>query len=229
MRGGREFKALQQGGPLSGLLPASMAGPMALEPEPFRALGMGMGGGGLFFMDDTRCVVDLNVWVSHFCEDESCGRCTTCRIGNQRMVEIFERTSRGEGRERDAADMELLDVSMKNSNCLHGGLSATIMRNTMQYFREEYDAHLREHRCPSQVCAGLIKYVVVGNSAKLAEAAAICPDHIAAVGPQPRGDGRCSRGGACREAAPDDIVVVDRYEGAIPLRVIAPADVARAG
>jgi hypothetical protein len=103
------------------------------------------------------------------------------------------------------------------------------MRNTMQYFREEYDVHVQEHRCPTQVCEGLIKYLVVGNSPKLADAAAICPDHIAAVGPQPRSDGRCSRGGACREAAPDDIVVVDRYEGMVPLRVIAPADVARAG
>jgi NADH:ubiquinone oxidoreductase subunit F (NADH-binding) len=225
---GRSFKALQQGGPLSGLLPASVAGPMTLEPEPFRALGIGMGGGGLFFMDDTRCVVDLNVWVSRFCEDESCARCTTCRIGNQRMVEIFERTSRGEGRERDAADMKQLETSLVYSNCLHGGLSATIARNTMQYFREEYDVHVREHRCPTKVCAGLVRYKVIGNSPKLAEAAAICPDHISATGMQP-GDGTCSHGGACMEIAPDDIILVDRYEGMIPLRTIAPADVARAG
>jgi NADH:ubiquinone oxidoreductase subunit F (NADH-binding) len=229
MANGREFKALQQGGPLSGLLPASIAGNLRLEPEPFRELGTGMGGGGLMFLDDTRCVVDLNVYVARFCEDESCGRCTTCRIGNQRMVEIFERTTRGEGRERDVADLKQLDASLVNTNCLHGGLSATIMRNTLAYFREEYDAHVVDHRCPTQVCEGMIKYVVVGNSPALTDAAAICPDHISAAGVQPEGDGRCSRGGACREAAPDDIAVVDRFEGLIPLRVIAPADVARAG
>jgi NADH:ubiquinone oxidoreductase subunit F (NADH-binding) len=231
MREGRAFKALQQGGPLSGLLPAAVAGELRLEPEPFRALGVGMGGGGLLFLDDTRCVVDLNVMVAHFVEDESCARCTTCRIGNQRMVEIFERTSRGEGRERDIADLKQLEVSLVYSNCLHGGLSATIMRNTLQYFREEYDAHVHEHRCPSKVCEGLIRYAVVGNSPALAEAAKICPDHIIPDNPRdPRTkDGRCSRGGACREAAPEDIAVEDRYEGVIPLRAIAPADVARAG
>ena len=79
------------------------------------------------------------------------------------------------------------------------------------------------------MCEGLIKYVVVGNSPALAEAAAICPDHIAASGAQPAGDGRCSRGGACREAASADIAIEDRFANVIPLRVIAPADVARSG
>ncbi len=226
---GLAFKALQQGGPLSGLLPAAVAGPLRLEPEPFRELGTGMGGGGLIFLDDRRCVVDLNVMMAHFLEDESCGRCTTCRIGNQRMVEIFERTSRGEGRGEDVAHLKSLDASFQYSNCFHGTLSPTIMRNTLQHFREEYDIHLNEHRCPAQVCEGLVKYVVVGNSPALAEAAAICPDHIAAKGVQPNMDGRCSRGGACVEVAPDDVAVVDRFDGLIPLREIAPADVARAG
>ncbi len=226
---GRQFKALQQGGPLSGLLPAQIAGPLSLEPEPFRALGVGMGGGGLMFLDDTHCVIDLNVMMSHFLEDESCGRCTTCRIGNQRMVEIFERTARGEGSERDEAHLKQLDVSFQFSNCFHGTLSPTIMRNTLQYFRDEYNAHLFDHRCPAQVCEGLIRYVVVGNSPALAEAAAICPDHIAASGRQPDSDGRCARGGACHDAAPNDIAVEDRFAHVIPLRVIAPADVARSG
>lgn len=229
IRNGRAFKALQQGGPLSGLLPAKVAGPLRLEPEPFRELGTGMGGGGLVFLADGRCVVDLNVMMAHFLEDESCGRCTTCRIGNQRMVEIFERTARGEGRADDVEHLKSLDVSFQYSNCFHGTLSPTIMRNTLQHFREEYDVHLNEHRCPAQVCEGLIKYVVVGNSPALAAAAELCPDHIAAKGLQPDSGGRCSRGGACRDVAPDDIAVVDRFDGMIPLRVIAPADVARAG
>jgi NADH-quinone oxidoreductase subunit F len=226
---GRRFKALQQGGPLSGLLPASVAGDLPLEPEPFRAAGVGMGGGGLIFLDDSHCVVDLNLMMAHFLEDESCARCTTCRIGNQRTVEIFQRTARGEGRAEDAAHLKQLDASLQFSNCFHGTLSPTMARNTLQHFREEYEAHLHEHRCPAKVCEGLIKYVVVGGSPALAEAAAICPDHIAASGPQPHTDGRCSRGGACRDVAPADIAVVDRYDGVIPTRRFAPADVARAG
>jgi NADH:ubiquinone oxidoreductase subunit F (NADH-binding) len=226
---GRPFKALQQGGPLSGLLPGHIAGPLKLEPEPFRELGTGMGGGGLVFLDERRCVVDLNVLMAHFLEDESCGRCTTCRIGNQRMVEIFERTSRGEGRDDDVNLLRSLDASFQYSNCFHGTLSPTIMRNTLQYFADEYAIHVNEHRCPAQVCEGLIKYVVIGNSPSLAQAADLCPDHIAARGAQPDSDGRCTRGGACRDVAPDDIAVIDRFDGVIPLRAIAPADVARAG
>ncbi len=148
---GREFKALQQGGPLSGLLPARIAADLPLEPEPFRPLGAGMGGGGLIFVDDTSCVVNMNIMFADFLEDESCARCTTCRGGNQRMVEILERVARGEAQPDDPERIKSLGASMQFSNCFHGTLSPTIINNTMQYFREEYDAHAVEHRCPAQV------------------------------------------------------------------------------
>ena len=97
---------------------------LALEPETFRPLGAGMGGGGYVFIDDTACVVDLNVMFTWFLEDESCGRCTTCRGGNQRMLEIFRRTSRGQAEDNDIARLQSLDASMQYSNCFHGGLLA---------------------------------------------------------------------------------------------------------
>ncbi|MEX2246494.1 MAG: NADH-ubiquinone oxidoreductase-F iron-sulfur binding region domain-containing protein [Dehalococcoidia bacterium] len=227
--GGRAFKALQQGGPLSGLLPGPIAAELPLEPEPFRPLRTGMGGGGLVFVDDTACVVDLNVMVAEFLEDESCGRCTTCRGGNQRMVEIFRRTARGEGDAGDVERLQSLDASMQNSNCLHGQLSPVIMNNTITHFREEYDAHWKEFRCPAKVCAGLIRYRIANQTPGVAEAAAICPtDAIAHEGGQWRvDDAACIRCGACRDVAPADIVVEDRYGDTIPVRTVVAADVAR--
>ena len=225
------FKALQQGGPLSGLLPAHIALDLPLEPEPFRPLGAGMGGGGLVFVDDTACVVDLNVMFSWFLEDESCGRCTTCRGGNQRMVEIFDapRAARRSPTTRSASSRSRRRCSI--SNCFHGTLSPMIINNTMEYFRDEYDAHALEHRCPAKVCDGLIRYRVANQSAAVAEAAAICPTKaiVQDGGAWAIDDARASAATPASEVAPDDIVIEDKFRDAIPLRVIERADVARAG
>ena len=229
--GGHQFKAIQQGGPLSGMLPAGVASDLPLEPEPFRPLGSGMGGGGIVFVDETACVVDLNLMFSWFVESESCGRCTTCRGANQRMVEILRRTSRGEADPDDVARIKSLAASMQNSNCFHGQLSPTIINNTLQFFREEYDVHAQEHRCPEKVCAGLIRYRVASQSPAVVDAAEICPTGaiVQAEGTWQIDDAKCIRCNACREVAPSDITVEDRYRDVVPLRTIAPADVARSG
>jgi NADH:ubiquinone oxidoreductase subunit F (NADH-binding) len=231
MAGGRPLKAMQQGGPLSGMLPADIALDLPLEPEPFRPLGAGMGGGGIVFVDDRACVVDLNVMFAHFLEDESCGRCTTCRIGNQRMVEIFARTARGEGEANDPDRLKSLAASFQNSNCFHGQLSPTIMNNTMQHFRAEYDAHVLEHRCPAKVCEALIRYRVSDQGKAVDDAAKICPvDAFEKHGGKWQiDDVKCIRCHACKDVAPDDIVIEDRYTDAIPLRMIESAQVSRAG
>jgi NADH-quinone oxidoreductase subunit F len=223
--GGRRFKALQQGGPLSGLLPGSVAGSLPLEPEPFRPLGAGMGGGPLVFVDETACVVDLNVMFSWFVEDESCGRCTTCRGANQRMVEILRRHARGEGEANDIERIESLGSSMQNSNCLHGQLSPVIIRNTLTHFREEFDAHTLEHRCPARVCPALIRYRVAKQGDAIAEAVAICPTEaiVQKSGGWEIDDVRCIRCNACRDVAPREIVIEDRYADTIPVRTAVPA------
>jgi NADH:ubiquinone oxidoreductase subunit F (NADH-binding) len=231
MASGRTFKALQQGGPLSGLLPAHIAGDLPLEPEPFRPLGAGMGGGGLMFVSERTCVIDLNVMFTWFIEAESCGRCTTCRGGNQRLLEILRRTSQGLGEEGDTDQIASLAASMQYSNCFHGTLSPTIVNNTMKYFRAEYDAHALEHRCPAQVCDGLIRYRVAHQTPAVADASAICPVRAIAQsgGAWKIDDATCFRCHACKDVAPDDIVIEDKYRDAIPLRVLVPADVARSG
>jgi NADH-quinone oxidoreductase subunit F len=225
---GRPWKAMQPGGPLSGLLPADVSRDLGLEFETFRPLGAGVGGGGYVFIDDTACVVDLNVMFAWFLEDESCGRCTTCRGGNQRMLEIFRRTSRGEAEDADIERLQSLDASMQYSNCFHGSLSPTIMRNTLRFFREEYDAHAVEHRCPAKVCAGLIRYRVANQSPAVAEAADICP--TAAIvqdnGAWRIDDAKCIRCNACKEHAPADIVIEDKFQDTIPLQTVVRANVA---
>ncbi|TAK71494.1 MAG: NADH-quinone oxidoreductase subunit F [Dehalococcoidia bacterium] len=229
--GGRAFKAIQQGGPLSGLLPAAIAGDLPLEPEPFRPLGAGMGGGGIVFLDDTACVVDMNVMTSIFLEDESCARCTTCRIGNQRMLEVIRRAARGEGDSTDVDRLTALGQTMQYSNCFHGSLSPTIINNTLKYFIDEFNVHANEHRCPAKVCPALIRYRVVNNSPKVAEAAPICPTQaiVQRDGAWQIDDVKCIRCNACRDVAPDDIVVEDEFQGVIPVRATVPADVARSG
>jgi len=231
VRDGRALKALQQGGPLSGILPAEIALDLPLEPEPFRPLGAGMGGGGLVFVDERACVVDLNLMFAHFLEDESCGRCTTCRQGNQRMVEIFNRVTRGEAQPTDPQHLQSLSESFVYSNCFHGTLSPTIMNNTMRFFRPEYDVHAVEHRCPSKVCPSLIRYVVANQTEAVARAAEICPTKaiVREQGAWAIDDIKCIRCDACREVAPADITIEDRYTDAIPLRTIGAVEVGRAG
>ena len=120
---------------------------------------------------------------------------------------------------------------MQNSNCFHGTLSPTIMNNTIQHFRDEYDAHVNDHRCPAKVCAGLIQYRIARQSAAVTEAAAICPASaiVESGGAWSIDDAACIRCNACKEVAPDDIVIEDKYRDIIPLRTLVPADVARSG
>jgi len=160
---------------IAGILPAHIALKLTMEPEEFREHGVIMGGGGIVFIDDSACIVDLNIMFSWFLEDESCGRCTTCHGGTQRMTEIFQRIARGGGREDDYNKMQILGQALQWSNCVHGSASPTIMLKSAEYFREEIDEHILRGRCPAKVCRDLIRYEVHADSPKLPEAAEICP------------------------------------------------------
>ena len=215
----RPLKAVQAGGPLTGILPIDIAMKLGLEPEPFREHGVLMGGGGIVFIDDTACIVDLNIMFSWFLEDESCGRCTTCHGGTQRMTEIFRRIARGGGRADDYTKMGILGEMLQWSNCVHGSAAPTIMLKSAEYFREEIDAHMAG-RCPARVCPDLIRYEVTGTSDRLPEAAELCPvDAIVEEGGAWSINERCVRCDACREIAPEAIEIVDAppQGGAVPV------------
>jgi len=214
---GRTLKAIQPGGPLSGIVPASEVD-IPLEPEYYRERGSLMGGGGLVILDDTNCVIDLCIYFEWFAEDESCGRCTTCFAGTRRMVEILRRIASGRGREADIELIKLLAQLSTNANCFHGQGAPTSVMTMLRWFQDELMEHVLRKRCPTRACAGLVRYEVLHQSDRLPLAEAICP--TAAVVKDERGmyridQERCVKCGACREQAPYAIAVVDEF-GAQP-------------
>lgn len=221
MLGGVGLKAIQAGGPLAGYLPGSLLDELSLERAPFAKHNALMGGGGIVFVGEDACSVDLNIMFSEFLEEESCGRCTTCHHGNQRMHEVFSRVAAGGGRVEDRHNLELVGSSLLYSNCVHGQASPTIMRNTLRFFEAEYNAHVSGHRCDALRCAGMTRLRVVDQSdPHLSEAQAICP--TGAVKGEPGGydidDVLCIRCGACTDVAPRGIAREAAPEGtAVPL------------
>lgn len=209
MADGGRLKAIQAGGPLAGYLPGRTLGELTLERAPFQRLGALIGGGGIVFVGEQACSVDLNAMFAEFLEEESCGRCTTCHGGNQRMTEIFRRTAEGGGRVEDRHSLEVIGNSLQYSNCVHGQASPTIMRNTLRFFDDEYQRHVRDGVCDALACAGLTQYRVADQSdPRLEEARLICP--VAAIRGSRAGgysldDAACIRCGACYDLAPRGI------------------------
>ena len=157
---GREFKAVQLGGPSGGCLPASLLD----EPIDFESLvaaGSMMGSGGMVVVDDTTCMVDFAKFFLRFTAEESCGKCVPCRVGTQRMLEILERVSAGEATVEDVDRLELLaEDIIEGSLCQLGGSAPNPVISTLRYFRDEVTAHVVERRCPARVCRPLIRYVI---------------------------------------------------------------------
>ena len=220
---GHSFKALQPGGPLLGVMPAS-ALDVALEPEAFReASAIGLGGGGLVFLDESACILDLCAQYEWFIEDESCGRCTTCHGGTQRALEVVKRIQRGGGRESDLGKLKLLGDTLRYSNCFHGQFALSIITNALQWFSDEINEHIFEHRCRSKTCKGLIRYEIDASSSvqqasagDLAKALDYCPTGAVKLvdGSYIIEDALCVRCDACHVLAPGAVRVVDYFEAA---------------
>ncbi len=209
---GRTLKAVQPGGPLSGVVPAGDVG-IPLEPEPFRERGMGLGSGGLVLLDETNCIVDLCIYFEWFAEDESCGRCTSCFAGTRRLLEILRRISSGRGRASDLELIRLLGDTMAYSNCFHAQAAPTAVRSMFRFFEEELMEHIERKRCPARACRGLVRYEVLHHSDRLPLAEAICPTQavVRENGSYRIDQGKCIKCDACREQAPYAIAVVDEY------------------
>ena len=207
-----KLKAIQPGGPLAGYLPARIAEQLLLEREPFAAQGALIGSGGIVFMGEEANSIELNVMFSEFLEDESCGRCTSCHHGNQRMTEVFRRVLAGGGRAEDRRNLEGLGEALQYSNCVHGTASPTIMRNTLRFFGEEFDAYVAAAD-PALAGRGFLRFRVVDQDDPRLEAAKeICP--VEAIRGSPRGgyaldDALCIRCGACHDLAPRGIARED--------------------
>ncbi len=157
---GKQFKAVQLGGPSGGCIPAYL-GDTIVDYDSVNATGAIMGSGGMVVMDETTCMVDMAKFFLDFTQKESCGKCTFCRIGTKRMLEILVRITEGNGREKDIQMLEELAQNIKNNSlCGLGQTAPNPVLTTLKYFRDEYIAHIVEKKCPAKVCKPLLTYTV---------------------------------------------------------------------
>jgi len=157
----KEFKAVQMGGPSGGCIPASMSD-LKIDYDEINKTGAIMGSGGMVVLDETTCMVDVAKFFLTFTQNESCGKCTFCRIGTKRMLEILTRITEGNGKEGDIEKLIELSERIKESSlCGLGQTAPNPVLTTIKYFREEYEAHIREKRCPAKKCSALIKYKII--------------------------------------------------------------------
>ncbi len=155
--GGKKFKAAQLGGPSGGCIPAEHLN-TPTDYEAIAKAGAIMGSGGMIVMDEDNCMVDMARYFMDFCQDESCGKCTPCRVGTKRMLEILQRICNGQGREGDIELLQDLAQSIKDTAlCGLGQTAPNPVLSTIRYFRDEYEAHIHEKHCPAAVCSALFK------------------------------------------------------------------------
>jgi NADH:ubiquinone oxidoreductase subunit F (NADH-binding)/(2Fe-2S) ferredoxin len=210
--GGKEFKAAQIGGPSGGCIPKEHLD-VSVDYESLTALGAIMGSGGLVVCDEETCMVDLARYFLQFTQEESCGKCVPCRVGTRAMLETLERICAGQGREGDIEYLIELGEEVKRSSlCALGGTAPNPVLTTVRYFRDEYEAHIYDKKCPAQVCKGLITYEVV---AALCTGCMICARNcpIGAISgekgqPHIIDTETCTRCGVCQSLCNFDAIVV---------------------
>jgi NADH-quinone oxidoreductase subunit F len=211
VKGGRPFKAVLAGGPSGGCIPAHLAD-TRIDYEDLACTGAIMGSGGLVILDDRDCVVEIARYFLNFTQEESCGKCTFCRVGTRRMLEILDRICAGQGEEGDLQALDDLSIGIKHGSlCGLGQTAPNPVLTTLRYFREEYEAHIRERRCPAAVCKALIHYRVLDTCTGCTLCAQACPAGAIESRPYLRhevADDLCTRCGMCVNACPENAIEV---------------------
>ncbi len=175
--GGKRFKAVQTGGPSGGCIPESMMD-LPVDFDRLTEVGSMMGSGGMIVMDEATCMVDVAKYFMNFLKDESCGKCTSCREGTKRMHEILNEISEGRGKLEHIDLLEELGwVTMEASLCALGGTAPNPVLSTLRYFRQEYEEHILNKRCPAKVCRALLTYRILPDlCTSCGRCAKVCPE-----------------------------------------------------
>ncbi|AYD39497.1 NADH-quinone oxidoreductase subunit NuoF [Clostridium fermenticellae] len=175
IKNGRKFKAVQTGGPSGGCIPASNLD-IPIDYESLKSIGSMMGSGGMIVMDEDNCMVDIAKFYLEFTVEESCGKCTPCRIGNKRLLEILTNITNGQGTEEDLQKLRDLAETIKDTSlCGLGQTAPNPVLSTMKYFMNEYDAHVKEKSCPAGVCKSLLSYEITNKCIGCTKCARNCP------------------------------------------------------
>jgi NADH-quinone oxidoreductase subunit F len=209
---GRKFKAVQTGGPSGGCIQESLLD-IPVDFDKLNEVGSMMGSGGMIVMDDHSCMVDVAKYFLAFLQEESCGKCVPCREGVRRMREILEDICSGKGQEGDVELLEKIATGVADGSlCALGGSAPNPVLSTIKYFREEYDAHIREHRCPAGVCKALITYSIDAEKCTgCGLCIKVCPTQ-ATSGEKKKAhkidNDKCTRCGACIESCKFDAINV---------------------
>jgi NADH-quinone oxidoreductase subunit F len=209
---GRKFKAVQTGGPSGGCIPENLLD-IPVDFDKLYEIGSMMGSGGMIVMDDTSCMVDVAKYFTTFLQEESCGKCVPCREGVRRMREILDDICSGKGREGDVELLEKIATGVADGSlCALGGSAPNPVLSTIKYFREEYDAHIKEHRCPAGVCKALIAYSIDGEKCTgCGVCLKACP--VQAISGEKKkthiiDNNKCTRCGACIESCKFEAILV---------------------
>ena len=202
---GKKFKAVQIGGPSGGCLPESMLD-TPVDYDSLTKVGAMMGSGGLVVMDETTCMVDVAKFFLNFTQSESCGKCTPCREGTKRMLEILNRITSGQGTETDLEVLEDLAKTIKVSAlCGLGQTAPNPVLSTLKYFRNEYEAHIKEKRCTAGACEKLAQYFITEDCKGCGLCARNCPVHAITGEPKKRhviDQTMCIKCGTCMQNCP---------------------------
>ncbi len=210
VKDGKKLKAVQTGGPSGGCIPTELLD-VPIDYDSLLKIGSMMGSGGMIVMDEDNCMVDIAKFYMEFIVDESCGKCTPCRVGCKRLLEILQKITEGKATLVDLKKLQVLSESIKDTAlCGLGQTAANPIISTMKYFMNEYEAHVKEHKCYSGICKKLLKYRITDKCFGCTKCAKGCPSGCIKGKPREKhviDQSKCIKCGACEAICPFKAIV----------------------